>query len=271
MPLSNRDIAELLSREAERHSEHRQRALRRAARAALWRWEQEAAELRVRDRPLTDLVLVGPWIARLITDWLESDVEPPIPPPVRAGFLTLAEARATLREHPDWVRAYRGDLQVHTTWSDGSESLPSMVGVAVARGYEYVAITDHSKGLPIANGMDEERVRRQWREIAAVARTLPAGFHVLRAIELNLSPEGQGDMDPSLLDELDLVVAAFHPRLRVPEDETSRYLRAIENRHVNVLAHPRNRRYDVRVGLRADWDVIARAAAERDVALEIDS
>src|ERR671930_311337 len=114
MPLSNRDIAELLSREAERHTEHRQRALRRAARAALWRWEHEAADLRARDRPLTDLVLVGPWIAGLIGDWLAADMEPPAPPPLRAGFLTLAESRATLRDRPEWMRAYRGDLQVHT-------------------------------------------------------------------------------------------------------------------------------------------------------------
>jgi putative hydrolase len=271
MALTNGDIAELLSRHAETESEHRQRALRRAARAALWRWEEEVSALRARDRPLTQLPLVGPWIARLITTWLDESVDAPPRPPLRAGFLTLAEARATLREHPEWRHAYRGDLQVHTTWSDGAGTLATMAIAAVSRGYSYVAFTDHTKGLPIARGMNEETVRRQWHEMAEVGRTLPAGFTILRSLEMNLSPEGAGDMDEEVLDELDLIVAAFHSKLRVKTDETPRYLRAIANPRVNVLAHPCGRRYDVRLGLRADWDAVARAAADRDLALEIDS
>lgn len=270
MPLRNADLAELLSLEAARHTEHRQRALRRAAHSAIWRWDVEAAALRERGRPLTDLVSVGPWTAHLIDAWLDDDVDPPVPPPVRSGFLTLTEARETLAAHPEWTSMYQGDLQVHTTWSDGSESLAMMAGTAVARGYRYVAITDHTKGLAIANGMDEAKVRRQWREMAAVARGLD-GLRILRAVEMNLSPEGEGDMDDDLLAELDLVVAAFHSKLRVRTDETERYLRAVANARVHVLAHPRNRRYDVRVGLQADWHRIARAAADRDLALEIDS
>lgn len=266
-PLANGDIAELLSREAERHSEQRQRALRRAARAALWRWEQEAASLREADRPFTELPLVGPWIAHLLDAWFDERIAPPVRPPLRTGFLTLTEARATLREHPEWRTAYRGDLQVHTTWSDGSASLATMVAAATARGYEYVAITDHSKGLPIANGLDEGRFRAQWREMA----TTREATVILRGIEMNLSTEGRGDMDEDLLDELDLIVGAFHSKLRVRDDQTARYLAALEGRHLDVLAHPRGRRYDVRFGLVADWGRVARAAAERDVALEIDA
>jgi histidinol phosphatase-like PHP family hydrolase len=271
VPLTNGDIAELLSREAAAHTEHRQRALRRAARAALWRWTEEAVALRESGRPLTDLTLVGPWIARLIDTWLDEGRSPPDRPPLRAGFLTRCEARATLREHPDWLGAYRGDLQVHTTWSDGADTLAAMAEAASSRGYSYVGFTDHTKGLPIARGMNEETVRRQWTEIAQVGRSLPSGFTILRSLEMNLSPEGQGDMDEDLLDELDLLVAAFHSKLRVKTDETARYLRAVANPSVNVLAHPRGRRYDVRLGLQADWDVVARAAADRDLALEIDS
>jgi histidinol phosphatase-like PHP family hydrolase len=271
VPLTNGDIAELLSRESEQQSGHRQRALRRAARAALWRWPLEAAALRESERPLTELELVGPWIASLIDGWLEQDVDPPRRPPVRASFLTLSEARSTLRTHPEWVGAYRGDLQVHTTWSDGAGTLASMAIAAVARGYSYVGFTDHTKGLPIARGMDENTVRRQWREIAELGPRLPRGFTILRSLEMNLSPEGQGDMDADLVADLDLLVAAFHSKLRLDNDQTPRYLKAVANPQVHVLAHPRGRRYDVRVGLRADWDVVARAAAERDLALEIDS
>lgn len=270
MPLANGDLAELLSREAARHTEHRQRALRRAARAALWRWPEEAAAIWARGHALTALPLVGPWIAHQIGEWLSEGAEPPERPPVRAGFLTLSQVRATLAAHPEWVRAYRGDLQVHTTWSDGAASVADMSAVAAARGYEYVGITDHSKGLPIARGKDESAFRAQWREMATVAGEL-GGFRLLRSIEMNLAPDGSGDMDDAFLGELDLVVAAFHSKLRVREDETARFLRAVANPTVHVLAHPRGRRYDVRLGLAADWEAVARAAAARDMALEIDS
>lgn len=269
--LTNGDLAELLSLEAERQTEHRQRALRRAARAALWRWPMEAVELRKSGAAFTELELVGPWIARHIDQWFDEDRDPPDRPPLRAGFLTLAEARTTLGEHPQWLRAYRGDLQVHTTWSDGAGTLPAMAEAAFTRGYSYVAFTDHTKGLPIARGMNEETVRRQWAEIEEVSGTLPPSFTILRSLEMNLSPDGQGDMDEDLLERLDLLLGAFHSKLRVKTDETARYLRALANPHVDVLAHPRGRRYDVRLGLLADWDKVARAAADRDLALEIDS
>jgi histidinol phosphatase-like PHP family hydrolase len=270
--LTNGDLAELLSRQsATADTDRRQRALRRAAHAAIWKWDEEASALRARGLPFTKLTLVGPWIAHFIEEWFDSEVEPPERPPIRAGFLTLTEARATLAANPEWMRAYRGDLQVHTTWSDGTGSAGEMAGAAAARGYAYVAFTDHTKGLHIARGMDEETVRQQWIELSALSRAVPRGFTILRSLEMNLSVDGAGDMDDDVLEELDLLVAAFHSKLRVTTDETARYVRAVANPRVNILAHPRNRRYDVRVGLVADWDVVARAAAARDLALEIDS
>ena len=269
--LRNRDLAELLSREAKDHSEHRQRALRRAARAALWRWTEEAAELHAEGRPLTELALVGPWLATIMRRWIEDPPAVPEPSPLRTGFLTLADARETLASHGDWMSAYRGDLQMHTDWSDGAESLEVMVSTAVARGYQYVAVTDHSVGLPIANGMSEEKLRQQWRAMDELSVSLPPEFTLLRGLEMNLSPEGAGDMSDEVLRGVDVVLGAFHSRLRVKEDQTERYLRAIENPNVNVLAHPRGRRYDVRFGLIADWQRVAQAAAQHDVALEIDS
>jgi histidinol phosphatase-like PHP family hydrolase len=271
LALRNRDLAELLSREAKAHSDHRRRAVERAARAALWRWTEEAADVHAQGRALTELALVGPWLATIIGRWLEDPPAVDEPPPLRAGFLTLADAHETLAANADWVRAYRGDLQMHTTWSDGAESLEVMVSAAVARGYEYVAVTDHSVGLPIARGMSEDKLRDQWRAIEELSASLPHDFAVLRGLEMNLSPDGAGDMSDEVLRGVDVVLGAFHSRLRVTEDQTDRYLRALANSNVNVLAHPRGRRYDVRYGLHADWERVARAAAERDVALEIDS
>ena len=272
MTLSNGDLAELLSRESETaDTDRRKRALRRAAHSALWRWPDEASSIRERGGRFTELTSVGPWIAHFMDAWFDDEVDPPERPPIRLGFLTLSEARATLADHPEWRGAYRGDLQVHTTWSDGDGTPLEMASAAVARGYAYVGFTDHTKGLPIARGMNEDTVRRQWLELAQVAKALPSGFTILRSLEMNLSIEGAGDMDDELLAELDLLVAAFHAKLRVTTNETARYLRAVANPRVNILAHPRNRRYGVRLGLVADWDKIARAAAERDLALEIDS
>ncbi|HKY52501.1 MAG TPA: PHP domain-containing protein [Candidatus Limnocylindria bacterium] len=266
--LRNHDVAELLSREARSHTDHRRRALERAARAALWRWTVEAAELVAAGRPLTELELVGPWLATIIGRWLADPPSLGEPSPLRTGFLTLADARATLDAHPDWAKAYRGDLQMHTTWSDGAESLEDMVSGAAARGYEYVAVTDHSQGLRIANGMSEEKLRDQWR---AIEKLRTPGISVLRGLEMNLAPDGTGDMSDDVLSGVDVVLGAFHSQLRLKDDQTDRYLRALANPTVNVLAHPRGRRYDVRYGLLADWERVSRAAAEHDVALEIDS
>jgi histidinol phosphatase-like PHP family hydrolase len=269
--LRNRDLAELLSREAKTHTDHRRRALERAARAALWRWTEEAADVHARGRALTELALVGPWLATIMTRWLEDPPAVEDPPPLRAGFLTLADARQTLAANPDWMRAYRGDLQMHTTWSDGAESVEVMVAAARDRGYQYVAVTDHSVGLPIAHGMSEDKLRDQWRAIDELSSSLPDDFKVLRGLEMNLSLDGTGDMSDEVLRGVDVVLGAFHSRLRVTDDQTERYLRALAKGNVNVIAHPRGRRYDVRHGLRADWERVARVAAESDIALEIDS
>src|ERR1700756_3099055 len=105
-----------------------------------------------------------------------------------------------LKSDPSWEKRLRGDLQMHTTWSDGSASIMEMAQAAQERGYEYIAITDHSKGLKIAGGIDEEQLRRQAEEIAKVNEETGRSGHnllVLRSIELNLNPRGEGDMEHS--------------------------------------------------------------------------
>src|SRR5207248_699781 len=109
----------------------------------------------------------------------------------------------------------------------GSASVEVMAEAAMKRGYSYIAITDHSKGLKIANGVDEACLAKQILKIDALNAKFKAErrkFTVFKAIELNLNPKGQGDMDESIIESLDLVVGAFHSALRKNEDQTERYL-----------------------------------------------
>lgn len=269
---SNGDLAELLAQAAEREDGHRARAHRRASRAALL-WPEEAAGVALRGE-LTELPAVGPWVARFIEDWLGNPPDVPDPPESRRGFLTAAEAGRILQEHPQWGGVLGTDLQMHTTWSDGAAPLEEMAARAATEGRRCVAVTDHSKGLPIARGMDEATLLRQGQAIDSLNRRLAAegsGPTLLRAIEMNLSPDGRGDMDPTVLGGLDLVLGAFHSKLRLTEDQTDRYLAAVRNPSVHVLAHPRGRKWNLRPGLRADWPRVFAAAAQAGTALEIDA
>ena len=232
-------------------------------------WPEEAADLDRAGRPLTDLRAVGPWVADRIRRWLDEPPELPEPPEARRGFMTRAQARRILAAQPSAPRV-RADLQMHTTWSDGTVSIEEMAARSASLGREFVAITDHSVGLPIAGGMDEVTLLRQGVEIDHV-NTEGAGPRILRSIEMNLSPGGQGDMDPRTLGGLDLVLGAFHSQLRRTEDQTERYLAAVRNPTVHVLAHPRGRRWGSRPGLRADWPTVFAAAAQAGTALEIDA
>ena len=268
--LSNADLAELLAVEAEGSSGHTQQALRAASRRAFM-WTEEAGDLLGQGRPLTELADVGPYLERLIRGWLDERPHVPEPPEIRRQFLTFTEATAALKKKPKWLAAVRGDLQMHTTWSDGDASIGQMADAAVERRYEYIAITDHTKGLKIAGGINEEEVRRQGEEIARVnERVRESGLTVLRSVELNINPKGEGDMDPGCLRELDVVLGCFHSSLRATEDRTPRYLAALRNPEVNIVGHPRGRVYNYRLGLSADWPKVFGVAAELDKAVEID-
>ncbi|HMJ06970.1 MAG TPA: PHP domain-containing protein [Chthoniobacterales bacterium] len=270
---TNIELAELLAREAERTDGIRQRALRRAARSSFL-WPEHARDLLAEGRSLTELHGVGPFIEKQLRRWLEQPEKKVRPSPLRRDFLTLADARALLASHPAWTRALRGDLQMHTQWSDGAGTIAEMAAAGEERGYEYIAITDHSKGLKIAGGIDEVALEKQAEEIAATNESIGAAggnLAVLRSIEMNLNPRGEGDMDPVALRALDLVLGAFHSALRKKEDQTERYLSAIRNPFVHIHAHPRGRVYNFRLGLTADWARIFAEAARLDKAVEIDS
>lgn len=269
---SNRILAELLCAAADDvdRTQQQRRALRRAGRAA-YRWPVEARDLIAQDRSLAELRWVGPWIAHLLVNWLR---EPPAcrePPPIRQRFLTRTDVDAILRRHQGAAQV-RGDLQMHTSGSDGTASVAEMARAAMDRGLAYIAITDHSKGLAIANGMTEAQLARQGEEIDALNADLARReFRILRAVEMNLSPDGRGDLDPDCLGQLDLVLGAFHSRLRIADDQTERYVAALRNPHINVLAHPRGRIFNYRIGLQADWARVFQTARECGRAVEIDA
>lgn len=273
LPPTNAEIAELLSREASEASYVLQRAYRRAARSAFL-WEVEARDLVAQKRPLTELAHIGPFLQKQIRQWIRQKRHPPRPPPLRKEFLTLAESRLRLARASSWGTRLRGDLQMHTSWSDGSSDIRAMAGAAVARGYEFIAVTDHSKGLSIANGINETKLKEQSAEIQAVNSELRASaksLTVLRSIEMNLNPRGEGDMEPAALRSLDIVLGSFHSALRRKEDQTERYLAALRNPNIQILGHPRGRIYNYRLGLRADWEKVFYEAARLDKAVEIDA
>jgi histidinol phosphatase-like PHP family hydrolase len=276
--LSNSDLAELLARAAERESGILSRAYRRAARSAFL-WPEQVVDLIAQDRPLTELRSIGPFITKRIQRWIDNPRKAKTPvPPIRRDFLTLADARVLLRRKSEWANQLRGDLQMHTCWSDGSGTVAEMAEMAQQRNYEYIAITDHSKGLKIAGGIDEKALRKQAAEIAKAPK-LSVGGSILRAgkratvlssIELNLNPRGEGDMDPKALAKLDLVLGSFHSVLRVKHDQTARYLAALRNPDIQILGHPRGRIYNYRLGLKADWPRVFAEAAKWNKAVEVD-
>lgn len=267
--LSNAELAELLAREAEKQSGILTRAYRRAARSAFL-WPEQVADLIERDRPLTELRSVGPFISKRILRWIDKPPkEKPRAPAIRRDFLALADARVLLAKNPNWPKHLHGDLQMHTRYSDGSGTVAEMAAAARERNYQYIGITDHSKGLKIAGGIDEKRLARQANEIGRVNRS-SNGMTVLSSIEMNLNSRGEGDMDPKALAKLDIVLGSFHSVLRVKHDQTARYLAALRNPDIQVLGHPRGRIYNYRLGLKADWSRVFAEAAKLDKAVEID-
>ena len=164
---------------------------------------------------------------------------------------------------------YKGDLQMHSEYSDGRTSVEAMAEGCRARGYAYCAITDHGYGLSIANGVSMADLKRQHTEIDKLNRGYK-GFRILKGIEANILADGSLDLKPRELRRLEVVVAAPHSRLRASDDQTTRMVSAICTPGVHVLGHPRGRKFGSRPGIQADWDIVFAAAAKCGVAIEID-
>lgn len=259
-------ISELLARKAEEAEGHRARAYLRAAGEAMM-WDTEAARLLESDIPLTTLAGIGDKLAAKIAGWVTDGVDVPEAPQTRLGFRSLAESLELVASHTEYARPL-GDLQMHTTGSDGRNTALEMVTACLERGMEWATITDHSAGQPIPPGLDGDAIAHQAGVIADVRDQ--TGADVLHGLEMNLTPEGAGDTDPAVLGSLDIVLGSFHSRLRETGDQTARYIKALSNPDIDVLAHPSARKWNRRVGLPADFEKIVHGAAVTGKAIEVD-
>ncbi len=192
-----------------------------------------------------------------------------IPPELRSGLdeidLALDNAIPVLVESGD----LRGDFHMHTTYSDGDDTLAAMIAAAAARGYEYHAISDHSAGRGRRFGMDPAAVRAQRQEIRALSERF--GIQTLCGSEVDILPDGSLDYDDGVLAELDIVIGSVHSAVRQSRDEmTARLIRACENPYLNIIGHPTGRRFDGFQGYEFDYDAVFAAAARTGTALEID-
>ncbi len=165
----------------------------------------------------------------------------------------------------------KGDLQTHSTESDGKNSIEEMARAAVAMGYEYFAVTDHSQRVSVAGGMDEKRLEQQIDYIAGIQKKF-SGFTILKSIEVDILEDGSLDLPDSILKELDIVTCSIHYNRNLSyEKQTERILRAMDNRYFNIFAHPTGRLIGSREPYRFDLEKVMRAAVERNCFLEINA
>ncbi len=165
----------------------------------------------------------------------------------------------------------RGDLQLHTTWSDGAHSLAELAAGVQAKGYQYMAVTDHSKSATVAGGMNEERVLQMIEEVRALNKRLK-GFRVLAGCEVDIKGDGSLDFPDAILRQLDLVQISVHSRFKMSRDEmTARIVRGIHHPLVHILGHPTGRLIGERAPYEVDMEAILNAARAAGIAVEINA
>jgi DNA polymerase (family 10) len=170
---------------------------------------------------------------------------------------------------PKLIEHLRGDLHMHTIYSDGANSIEEMVKKAIELNYEYIAITDHSKRLSVANGLDEKRLLEQLDEIERIKKKYPK-IKILKGAEVDILEDGSLDFSDEVLGRLDVVVGAIHYKFNLDKKtQTKRILKALTK--INILAHPLNRLINKREGIEAEWDEVFKVAKELNVAMEINS
>ena len=194
-----------------------------------------------------------------------------VPPVLRENRGEIEAARCG--ELPELVTLadIRGDLQMHSTWSDGKATLEEMAVACKDLGYEYVAITDHSQAMAMVQGLTPARTREQWVEIEEVRERVD-GIAILRSAEIDILKDGSLDMTDDILEELDLVVVSIHSFMDLPRKAmTERVLKAMAHPSVDILAHPTGRRINRREPYDLDLESVLEAAAELDVAVEVNA
>jgi len=196
---------------------------------------------------------------------------PFIPPELREDTGEIEAAQGGVLPDLLTVEDIRGDLHVHTKWSDGAHDLDALVRAARRKGYQYIAITDHSKGLAVARGLDEKRLREQIAQIDEANRTL-RGFRILSGVEVDIRGDGTLDLADDVLGELDIVIASIHSGFRQSREQiTARLLSAVRNPLVGIIAHPSGRLIGERDPYDVDIDALFREAAALGVAMEVNA
>ena len=243
---------------------YRSRAYGKAA-ATLNRLKPDLATLRAEGR-LESIEGIGAGIAKVLVELLDTGSSAyaeglreaagePAPSPAAAGV------------NPALLR---GDLHSHTDWSDGGATVLEMARAAKARGYSYLAITDHSPRIRVVNGLGPERVAAQAAVIRQAMDQLE-GFTILRGIECDILEDGSLDLPDEVLAELDVVVISPHVKLKMePAAMTERMLRAVSNPHADIVGHPTGRRLGTRPGATYDFEAVFRQAARSRTAMEMD-
>jgi DNA polymerase (family 10) len=163
----------------------------------------------------------------------------------------------------------KGDLHMHTNESDGRNTIREMTDAALACGYRYIAITDHSKNLAMTNGLDEKRALKQIQQVHEVDRQMEGRIRVFTGIEVDILADGALDLDDEVLAHMEIVIASVHTRFEQSREEmTARVIRAIENPNVRILGHPTGRLLLRREPFALDMGSVLRRAAELGVAVE---
>jgi putative hydrolase len=238
---------------------------------------------------LREVPYVGPASERIITELVTLGSSPTVEAAIaKGGNRSVVNEKRALRDgylsHSVMAAAldapaadgvvsradYRGDFQMHSTWSDGTERIVTMAKAAMELGHTCLGITDHSYGLPIARGISMETAARQWTEIDTLNTKMRGTFRVFKGIEANILADGSLDVQPDERVLFEFVVASPHSLLRRPEDQTARMVNAVKAPGVAILGHPRGRMFNSRPGITADWDVVFAEAARRGVAIELD-
>jgi DNA polymerase (family X) len=165
----------------------------------------------------------------------------------------------------------KGDLHMHSTWSDGAYSIEEMAEACRKRGYQYMAVTDHSQYLKVANGLTPERLLKQKEEIKKLNEKYD-DFHILSGIEMDILPDGTLDYDDDILKEMDIVIASIHSAFSQPKEKIMNRLKtALENHHVDIIAHPTGRLIGRRAGYEVDIDLLIELAKQTNTVLELNA
>lgn len=280
--------AELLYEMADLQANERSRIGYRRAAAAVVALAAPVAEV-LADGGLRDVRYVGPASVRIVTELLHEGRSATVEAALvsagrtadaaagrrlRAGFLSHhAMLRALEANLPAGVVSrdtYRGDFQMHSTWSDGAERLGTMARAAMELGHSCLGITDHSHGLAVARGMSMANAARQQREVDTLNERYAGRFRIFKGIEANILVDGHLDLSRDERRAFEFVVASPHSQLRRSEDQTARMVNAVRQPGMAILGHPRGRMFNKRTGVRADWGSVFAEAARHRVAIEID-